>query len=241
MAKLRATNISKQFGSHQVLKEISIEINSAEIVGILGPNGAGKTTTFYIILGLTHANNGEIWIDNQPITNLTIHQRAKKGIGYLPQEKSIFRKMTTAENILAVLELRKDLNRQQQIDTLNELLNDFHLTQLRDVKAPLLSGGECRRVELARALASNPEFLLLDEPFAGVDPISIIDIKVMITQLQERGIGILITDHNVRETLQICNRAYVVNQGEILCQGSANDILQNQDVKNVYLGQNFTI
>lgn len=216
-------------------------LNTSEIIGLLGPNGAGKTTTFYMTVGLVQPSEGNIYLDNQDITALPIHKRAQLGIGYLPQERSIFRKLTVSQNILAILERRKDLNKQERLDKCDQLLQEFHITHLKDTMAISLSGGETRRVEIARALAINPKFILLDEPFAGIDPISIIDIKRIIMHLQQRGIGILITDHNVRETLDICQSAYIVDQGTIIAEGTPSDILNNDKVRDVYLGHEFTL
>jgi len=238
---LSIKNLAKSFGSRQVVKDVSLEINKREIVGLLGPNGAGKTTCFYMITGLINSQQGSISLNNKDITRLSMHKRSQLGLSYLPQEKSIFRKMTVSENILAVLELRKDLNKKQRQEHLNNLLDEFNISHLRDIAAPSLSGGECRRVELARALATAPKILLLDEPFAGIDPISINDIKKMIIQLKERNIGILITDHNVRETLNICDRGYVIHAGSVLTHGTAKDIISHKTVKDIYLGHEFKI
>ncbi len=241
MASLKATHLAKSFKKRQVVKDVSLMVRPGEIVGLLGPNGAGKTTSFYMIVGLIGVEQGQIILDNQDITRLPIHQRAKRGISYLPQEASVFRKLTVAENILAILELQKSLSKTQRQQRLQQLLQEFHIHHIRDTLGMSLSGGERRRVEIARALATQPTFILLDEPFAGVDPISVIDIKRIINHLRERGIGILITDHNVRETLDICSRAYIVNEGKIICEGDAEKILNNQQVKDVYLGEHFTV
>lgn len=241
MSTLRAQHLAKQFKRRPVVKDISFSINSGEIIGLLGPNGAGKTTSFYMIVGLIAADNGQVLIDDQDITTKAIHERAKLGIGYLPQETSIFRKLSVYDNVLAILQLRTDLTRQQQRDLCEQLLQEFSLTHLKDNIGITLSGGEKRRVEIARALAMNPKFILLDEPFAGIDPISVNDIKTIITQLTKRDIGVLITDHNVRETLDICHRAYIVNEGTILAQGTATAILANQAVREVYLGEEFEV
>ena len=241
MTQLRINNVKKQYKSRQVVKGISMALNTSEIIGLLGPNGAGKTTTFYMTVGLVQPTEGNIYLDDQDITALPIHKRAQLGIGYLPQERSIFRKLTVSQNILAILERRKDLNKQERLDKCDQLLQEFHITHLKDTMAISLSGGETRRVEIARALAINPQFILLDEPFAGIDPISIIDIKRIITHLQQRGIGILITDHNVRETLDICQSAYIVDQGTIIAEGTPSDILNNDKVRDVYLGHEFTL
>lgn len=241
MTTLAASNLIKTYNGRKVVNGVSLSIESGSIVGLLGPNGAGKTTSFYMIVGLIHPEQGIITIDGKDVTNLPMHGRAKAGIGYLPQEASIFRKLTVTENIMAILELRKDITATQRNQTLESLLNEFHINHIRNNTGMSLSGGERRRVEIARALASNPKFILLDEPFAGVDPISINDIKQIIYHLRDRGIGILITDHNVRETLDICEKAYIVNEGKIIAQGTSNDILNNQIVKDVYLGQEFRL
>lgn len=241
MTQLRINNVKKQYKLRQVVKGISMTLNTSEIIGLLGPNGAGKTTTFYMTVGLVQPSHGKIYLGDQDITALPIHKRAQLGIGYLPQERSIFRKLTVSQNILAILERRKDLNKQERLDKCDQLLQEFHITHLKDTMAISLSGGETRRVEIARALAINPQFILLDEPFAGIDPISIIDIKRIINHLQQRGIGILITDHNVRETLDICQSAYIVDQGTIIAEGTPTDILSNDKVRDVYLGHEFTL
>ena len=239
MKSLIADNLSKKYKKRLVVKNVSFEIKCNEIVGLLGPNGAGKTTCFYMIVGLVKADNGTIKIDDVDATRLPIHERAKLGLSYLPQEPSIFRKLTVAENLLAILELRFDLSKKARHQILNDLLEEFHVGHLRDNLGISLSGGERRRVEIARALAIDPSFILFDEPFAGIDPISIIDLKRIINQLRERGLGILITDHNVRETLSICNRAYIVSEGEIIAKGDSEAILANQKVREVYLGDDF--
>lgn len=239
MTILAVSNLIKTYHGRKVVNGVSISIQSGTIAGLLGPNGAGKTTSFYMIVGLIHPEQGMITIDGQNITNLPMHGRARAGIGYLPQEASIFRKLTVTENIMAILELRKNLDSKERKQVLESLLNEFHIAHLRDNLGMSLSGGERRRVEIARALASNPKFILLDEPFAGVDPISINDIKQIIYHLRDRGIGILITDHNVRETLDICEKAYIVNEGQIIAQGSSEEILNSQIVKDVYLGHEF--
>ncbi len=241
MKTLIAKNLAKKYRNRWVVSDISIELNNSEIVGLLGPNGAGKTTSFYMIVGLVKPNKGSVSINNTDITNLPLHKRAQLGLGYLPQENSIFRKLSVKDNIMAILELQKDLTSAQRNEKLTYLLDEFHLTHLSDNLGYSLSGGERRRTEIARTLATNPQFILLDEPFAGVDPISVIDIKRIIKQLNQKGIGILITDHNVRETLDICHRAYIVNSGEIIANGSAKDILSNEQVKKVYLGEGFKI
>ncbi len=241
MAVLRASNLAKSYKQKKVVIDVSLQIRSGEIVGLLGPNGAGKTTCFYMIVGLVPADNGRITIDNQDITPLPMHGRARKGIGYLPQEASVFRKLTVRDNIMAILETRRELNRSQRDAKLEELLEEFHITHIRDSPGMALSGGERRRVEIARALAMEPAFILLDEPFAGVDPISVSDIKHIIRHLRDKGIGVLITDHNVRETLDICENAYIVSGGHIIASGNSDDILANQQVKEVYLGNEFRL
>ncbi|KXJ43273.1 lipopolysaccharide export system ATP-binding protein [Marinobacter salarius] len=241
MAVLRASNLAKSYKQKKVVIDVSLEIRSGEIVGLLGPNGAGKTTCFYMIVGLVPADNGRITIDNQDITPLPMHGRARKGIGYLPQEASVFRKLTVRDNILAILETRRELKRTDREAKLEELLEEFHITHIRDSVGMALSGGERRRVEIARALAMEPAFILLDEPFAGVDPISVSDIKQIIRHLRDKGIGVLITDHNVRETLDICENAYIVSGGHIIASGNSDDILANQQVKEVYLGNEFRL
>lgn len=241
MAVLRASNLAKSYKQKKVVIDVSLEIRSGEIVGLLGPNGAGKTTCFYMIVGLVPADNGRITIDNQDITPLPMHGRARKGIGYLPQEASVFRKLTVRDNIMAILETRRELSRSDRNAKLEELLEEFHITHIRDSVGMALSGGERRRVEIARALAMEPAFILLDEPFAGVDPISVSDIKQIIRHLRDKGIGVLITDHNVRETLDICENAYIVSGGHIIASGNSDDILANQQVKEVYLGNEFRL
>lgn len=241
MSSLKAINLKKSFKSRTVVNGLSIYINQGECVGLLGPNGAGKTTCFYMMVGLQSCDEGQILLNDQDITQDAMHQRARLGISYLPQEASVFRKLTVAQNIMAILELREDLNQQAREEKLYLLLQEFHITHLENSLGMALSGGERRRVEIARALAIEPSFILLDEPFAGVDPISVIDIKKIILHLCNKGIGILITDHNVRETLDICERAYIVSQGKILCEGTPEDILVNQQVRTVYLGEDFTL
>jgi lipopolysaccharide export system ATP-binding protein len=236
---LLAKNISKSYGDKLVIRDISIEIKQGEVVGLLGPNGAGKTTTFYMIVGLVKADKGNIFINESDITNLAIHQRARLGIGYLPQEASIFRGMNVEENIMAVLEIVEP-NKNKRKEKLEELLEEFSITHIRKSHAMALSGGERRRTEIARALATDPSFILLDEPFAGVDPIAVNDIRAMVSHLKDRGIGVLITDHNVRETLSIVDRAYIVYDGKILFSGNRQEIIDNQEVRKVYLGENFS-
>jgi len=241
MSVLRAEHLAKRFKSRDVVKDVSLSIDSGEIVGLLGPNGAGKTTTFYMIVGLIPAGGGAIHIDERDLTALPMHLRARLGIGYLPQEASVFRKLSVADNILAILQTRKELTPGQRQQLLDELLEELHITHIRTNLGMSLSGGERRRVEIARALATEPRFILLDEPFAGVDPISVLDIQAIIRHLRERDIGVLITDHNVRETLGICERAYIINSGEVIAQGPPDALLDNQDVRKVYLGENFRL
>lgn len=241
MPTLYARNLAKSYKSRKVVIDVSLCVSSGTIVGLLGPNGAGKTTCFYMIAGLVAADNGRVLIDDQDLTHLPIHGRARAGIGYLPQEASVFRKLTVADNIMAILETRKDLNRKQRHAKLDALLQEFHITHIRDSLGMSLSGGERRRVEIARALATEPKFILLDEPFAGVDPISVNDIKQIVRHLKERGIGVLITDHNVRETLDICETAYIVSEGHIIAEGNAETVLSNSKVREVYLGENFRL
>ena len=239
--ELTASHLQKSFKKRMVVNDVNIKIRRGECVGLLGPNGAGKTTSFYMIVGLQSCDKGQISLDNQDITKLAIHQRARLGIGYLPQEASIFRKMSVSDNILAILQLRKDLDEKAQLEKLEQLLMEFNITHIRNNLGMSLSGGERRRVEIARALAIEPAFILLDEPFAGVDPISVLDIKKIIIHLCEKNIGVLITDHNVRETLDICERAYIMNKGSVLCEGSPEEIMANQQVRKVYLGEDFAL
>ncbi len=241
MASLHAQHLAKSYKKRRVVIDVSVTVSSGQIVGLLGPNGAGKTTCFYMIAGLVEADNGRVLIDELDITGLPIHGRARAGIGYLPQEASIFRKLSVADNIMAILETRKDLNRKQRLAKMESLLQEFHITHIRDNLGMALSGGERRRVEIARALATDPKFILLDEPFAGVDPISVADIKEIVRHLRERGIGVLITDHNVRETLDICETAYIVSEGHIIASGNAAAILANDKVREVYLGEDFKL
>jgi lipopolysaccharide export system ATP-binding protein len=238
---LSEEHLSKNFKLKVVVKDISFEIKSGEVVGLLGPNGAGKTTAFYMVVGLVDADKGKVILDGKDITALPMHQRARLGVGYLPQEASIFRKLTVAKNIMAILQTRDELARADRERILEELLEELHISHVRNSLGVSLSGGERRRVEIARALAVEPRFILLDEPFAGVDPISILDIQRIIKHLSERKIGVLITDHNVRETLGICSRAYIVNQGAIIATGPPETILDNQHVREVYLGDNFEL
>ena len=241
MPTLRALHLAKSYKARQVVIDVSLSVSSGQIVGLLGPNGAGKTTCFYMIAGLVDADRGEVSIDKKKLTHLPMHGRARAGIGYLPQEASVFRKLTVAENILSILETRKDLNRKQRLEKLDQLLREFHITHIHNSLGMALSGGERRRVEIARALATDPEFILLDEPFAGVDPISVNDIKQIIQHLKDRGIGVLITDHNVRETLDICEKAYIVSEGHIIAEGSPSTVLNNRKVREVYLGHQFSL
>jgi len=241
MPKLSANNLVKSYKSRTVVKDVSFYVNSGEVVGLLGPNGAGKTTSFYMVVGLVQPNEGSIELNGVDITRLPMHARAQKGIGYLPQEASVFRKLSVEDNILAVLETRKNLSRKEQKDKLNALIDDLQIDHIRKNTGMSLSGGERRRVEIARALASQPTFILLDEPFAGVDPISVIEIQKIVKHLTERNIGVLITDHNVRETLGICNRAYILSDGKIIAEGQTEEILSNEEVREVYLGRNFRL
>ena len=241
MATLAAHQLIKTYNKRNVVNGVSLSVNTKEIVGLLGPNGAGKTTSFYMIVGLVKADAGKITLNSKDITFDPMHVRALKGIGYLPQEPSVFRKLSVADNLRAVMEIRSDLSEGQIELTIEELLQEFHIEHLRHQIALGLSGGERRRVEIARALATNPQFILLDEPFAGVDPISVEDIKKIIEHLKQRGIGILITEHNVRETLGICDRAYIVNAGKVIAEGTAETIVANKEVREVYLGKNFSL
>lgn len=240
MNELVVQNLRKRYKNRTVVQDISLTIKSGEIVGLLGPNGAGKTTSFYMVVGLVPLDGGHIILDNKDVSRLPIHQRAHMGISYLPQEPSIFRKLTAADNIRAILELQ-NLSKTEVEKRLEALLEELHITHIRDTLAVSLSGGERRRVEIARCLASNPSFILLDEPFAGIDPIAVLDIQKTIRFLAEKGIGILITDHNVRETLGICDHAYIVNQGQVFAAGSPSEIVENEDVRKVYLGKNFKL
>ncbi len=241
MSLLRAQNISKNYKLLEVVKDISLEINSGEVVGLLGPNGAGKTTAFYIIVGLVMADKGSIFLDDKDITQLNMHKRASLGLGYLPQEASIFRKLTVEENILSILEYQSHLTQSEREQKLDQLIEELHIGHVKKNLGINLSGGERRRVEIARALAADPRFILLDEPFAGVDPISVLDIQRIIKHLKDQEIGILITDHNVRETLGICERAYILNEGNLIASGTPDEILKNDYVKEVYLGQDFKL
>lgn len=241
MSILYAEHLAKSYKSRQVVSDVSLTVNSNEIVGLLGPNGAGKTTTFYMVVGLVQHDQGKIRIDNEDISLLPMHNRAQRGIGYLPQEASIFRRLSVYDNLMAVLEIRKDLTPEQRRERADELINEFNIDHIRHNLGRSLSGGERRRVEIARALAANPKFILLDEPFAGVDPISVIDIKKIIMDLRDRGLGVLITDHNVRETLDVCERAYIVSAGKMIATGTPEQILNNEQVKRVYLGEEFKL
>ena len=240
MSELRAEQLKKRYGSRVVVKDVSLEVRSGEVVGLLGPNGAGKTTCFYMMVGLVPLDGGEIHLDQKRLTHMPIHRRARLGISYLPQEASIFRRLSVAENVRAVLELQIDDPAQITL-RLDELLEELHISHLRDNPAISLSGGERRRVEIARALATNPRFILLDEPFAGVDPIAVLDIQKIVNFLKERDIGVLITDHNVRETLGICDRAYIINDGTVLAYGKPDEIVYNENVRKVYLGEHFRL
>ena len=241
MRRLQALNLAKSYKGRAVVKDVSLEVRSGEIVGLLGPNGAGKTTCFYMIVGIVANDAGRILLDDKDITPLPLHGRARAGLGYLPQEASVFRKLSVADNISAILETRRDLNAAKRREQLEALLEEFHITHIRNSLGMALSGGERRRVEIARALAVDPAFILLDEPFAGVDPISVNDIKQIVRHLRDRGIGVLITDHNVRETLDICEKAYIVGEGHIIAEGSAEDVLSNPQVRKTYLGEHFQL
>ena len=240
MSQISAHNLRKTYGKRTVVHDVSFEVQSGEVVGLLGPNGAGKTTCFYMVVGLVSADGGSVRMDTNDLTHMAIHQRARLGLAYLPQEPSIFRKMTVEDNIRAILEL-KPYTSEEREEHLNNLLEDLHIAHLRDAAAISLSGGERRRVEIARALAINPRFILLDEPFAGVDPIAVLDIQKLVHFLIERNIGVLITDHNVRETLGICNRAYIINEGRVLIGGTPDLIIQDENARKVYLGENFRL
>lgn len=239
MAQLRASNLAKAYRGREVIHDVSVAIDSGQIVGLLGPNGAGKTTCFYMIIGIIPADRGVITLNGEDITALTMHERARRGLGYLPQEASIFRKLTVGDNIMAILETRRDLDRKQRLARRDELLEEFNVRHLRESLGQSLSGGERRRIEIARALATEPDFIMLDEPFAGVDPISVTDIKQIILHLRDRGIGVLITDHNVRDTLDICEKAYIVGEGRIIASGTTEDVLNDGHVRQVYLGEQF--
>ena len=241
MAQLIASNLAKAYRGREVVQDVSLQIDSGQIVGLLGPNGAGKTTCFYMIIGIIRADRGTITVNDEDITARSMHERARRGVGYLPQEASIFRKLTVGDNILAILETRSDLNKKERLARRDELLEEFHVEHLRESLGQSLSGGERRRIEIARALATEPSFILLDEPFAGVDPISVNDIKQIIKHLRDRGIGVLITDHNVRDTLDICEKAYIVGEGHIIAAGTPEHVLENERVRQTYLGDQFTM
>jgi lipopolysaccharide export system ATP-binding protein len=241
MTTLAAKQLIKTYNKRNVVNGVSLHVNTGEVVGLLGPNGAGKTTSFYMMVGLIQADEGQILLDSLDITHHPMHLRAQLGVGYLPQEPSVFRKLSVADNLRAVLQIRSDLTEGQMELIIEELLEEFHIPHLRNQMALSLSGGERRRVEIARALASNPQFILLDEPFAGVDPISVEDIQTIIEHLKDRGIGILITEHNVQETLGICSRAYILNEGRVIAEGSTDSIVANEEVRKVYLGKKFKL
>lgn len=241
MSTLIAKNLAKTYQGRKVVEDVSLQVNSGEIVGLLGPNGAGKTTTFYMVVGIIPLDGGSIIIDDQDISLLSLHERARRGIGYLPQEKSIFRGLSVYDNLMSILEINKSLSFERRKIRAADLMEEFHVSHLKSNLGRSLSGGESRRVEIARALAAAPKFILLDEPFSGVDPISVIEIKKIIKHLRDRGLGVLITDHNVRETLNVCERAYIMNQGNLIAHGAPNDILDNQQVKQVYLGEEFRL
>ena len=241
MNKLEARGIAKRYRTREVVKDLSISIDSGEVVGLLGPNGAGKTTAFYMIVGLLRCDRGKIVLNGKDVTRLPVHRRARRGLGYLPQEASVFRKLSVADNIRAILQTRPDLDRAARQKLMEELMEELHISHVRDSLGVSLSGGERRRVEIARALAVEPKFVLLDEPFAGVDPISVMDIQRIIQHLAQRDIGVLITDHNVRETLGICGHAYILNNGELMATGTPDEILSNQSVRDVYLGESFSL
>ncbi|MGF1738473.1 LPS export ABC transporter ATP-binding protein [Photobacterium satsumensis] len=241
MATLKAQHLAKSYSGRKVVSDVSLEVESGKIVGLLGPNGAGKTTSFYMIVGLVARDEGTITIDDTDISLQPMHNRSRMGIGYLPQEASIFRKLSVHDNLMAVLQTRKELSKRERQDKLEELLDEFNIQHIRNSLGMALSGGERRRVEIARALAANPKFILLDEPFAGVDPISVIDIKKIIEHLRDRGLGVLITDHNVRETLDVCEQAYIVSQGQLIAHGTPSEVLNDEHVKRVYLGDQFRL
>ena len=241
MAVLKAVGLQKSYKSRMVVSDVSLEVGTGQIVGLLGPNGAGKTTSFYMIVGLVQRDAGHITIDDRDISAQPMHQRARNGIGYLPQEASIFRRLSVYDNLMGVMETRKGLSKEERVDLVEQLLEEFNITHIRDNLGQSLSGGERRRVEIARALAADPRFILLDEPFAGVDPISVIDIKKIIQHLKDRGLGVLITDHNVRETLDVCEKAYIVSHGKMIAEGTPEQILDDEQVKRVYLGDQFSL
>ncbi|WP_409420944.1 LPS export ABC transporter ATP-binding protein [Pseudaeromonas sp. ZJS20] len=241
MALLHAANLKKSYKGRQVVSDVSLQVAAGQVVGLLGPNGAGKTTSFYMIVGLVQQDGGQVCIDELDISSMPMHLRARNGIGYLPQEASIFRRLTVEENLLGVLQIRPELTNEERRQKMEALLEEFHITHIRQNLGQSLSGGERRRVEIARALAAEPRFILLDEPFAGVDPISVNDIKRIIEHLRDRGLGVLITDHNVRETLDVCEKAYIVSHGHLIAEGTPSEILANEQVKRVYLGDAFSI
>ena len=241
MSLLNAEHLQKSYKGRKVVSDVSLQVATGQVVGLLGPNGAGKPTSFYMIVGLVPQDGGSVTIDDVDITSLPMHQRARNGIGYLPQEASIFRRLTVEENLMGVLEVRPELSKSERSDRMEALLAEFHISHIRKNLGMSLSGGERRRVEIARALAAEPRFILLDEPFAGVDPISVIDIKRIIEHLRDRGLGVLITDHNVRETLDVCEKAYIVSHGQLIAQGTPTEVLNNEQVKQVYLGEGFTL
>lgn len=241
MSLLNAQHLQKSYKSRKVVSDVSLQVETGQVVGLLGPNGAGKTTSFYMIVGLVPQDGGSVTIDDMDITTQPMHERARNGIGYLPQEASIFRRLTVEENLMGVLEVGQNLSKAERLDKMESLLEEFHITHIRKNLGMSLSGGERRRVEIARALAAEPRFILLDEPFAGVDPISVIDIKRIIEHLRDRGLGVLITDHNVRETLDVCEKAYIVSHGQLIAEGTPDEVLHNEQVKQVYLGEGFTL
>jgi lipopolysaccharide export system ATP-binding protein len=241
VSQLEAVSLEKQYHKRKVVDGVSLSLNSGEVVGLLGPNGAGKTTSFYMIVGLVQADQGRIFLDGEELTDLAMHKRARRGIGYLAQEPSVFRRLSVAQNILAILENRRDMDARGRVERCGQLLEEFGIGHLKEHLAMSLSGGERRRLEIARALSMEPAFILLDEPFAGVDPIAVIDIKKIIQHLKGLKIGVLITDHNVRETLDICDRAYIINSGKVMAEGTIDKILDNQEVRSVYLGEHFTM
>ncbi len=241
MTLLKAAGLQKSYKSRVVVHDLSLEVSNGEVVGLLGPNGAGKTTAFYMIVGLVPCDAGRIYLDDEDLTLLAMHRRAQLGLGYLPQEASVFRKLSVENNVMAILEMRPDMERAAREERLEQLLEELRIGHVRRSLGLALSGGERRRVEIARALAAEPRFMLLDEPFAGVDPLSVLDIQRIIRELTERGIGVLITDHNVRETLGVCSRAYIVNQGAVIAAGTAEEVLANPQVREVYLGQSFRL
>ena len=241
MSLLNAQHLQKSYKGRKVVSDVSLQVATGQVVGLLGPNGAGKTTSFYMIVGLVPQDGGSVTIDDLDITALPMHQRARNGIGYLPQEASIFRRLSVEENLMGVLQIRADLSKAERTDRMESLLEEFHIGHIRKNLGMSLSGGERRRVEIARALAAEPRFILLDEPFAGVDPISVIDIKRIIEHLRDRGLGVLITDHNVRETLDVCEKAYIVSHGQLIAEGTPTEVLNNEQVKQVYLGDSFAL